>query len=166
MVTPHVQSPASQDCFQQTPLEYSGQLQWLQWDDNATRRTPITAVRTAAGTHPARSTWTRNPIPACGTADGGALTENERPASCQGAQFAPPLPGVYGYYAATPYEQAARPWGRRALTHWSVVDEVKVPDSLGDGCPAWGCDYILSFRLDSEQTPEVWTMCADVKIVK
>jgi hypothetical protein len=67
---------------------------------------------------------------------------------------------VYGYYAATPYEQSARPWGRRALTHWNVVDTVKIPERLGDGCPAWGCDYILSFRMDSEQTPEVWTNCA------
>jgi hypothetical protein len=37
---------------------------------------------------------------------------------------------------------------------------VLIPEGLGDGCPAWGCDYILSFRMDSEQTPEVWTNCA------
>ena len=153
-------------CFQQMPLEYSGGKQWLQLDDDTTRRTAIAAVRTSSGTHPPKSTWTRNPIPACGSADGGELTENERPPHCDGAQFPPPVAGAVGYYAATPYEERAHPWGRRALTHWSVVDKVKVPAGLGDGCPAWGCDFILSFRMDSEQTAEVWTNCADVKIVK
>ena len=156
----------TEECFQQTPLAFSGDVQWLQFDDNSSSRTAITAVRTSNGTHPPHSTWTRNPIPACGSIDGGAVTENARPAGhCDGgAQFPPPAPGVFGFYAATPYEQRAEPWGRRAITHYSIVDTVKIPDGLGDGCPSWGCDYILSFRMDSEQTPEVWTNCADVKI--
>jgi hypothetical protein len=154
----------TEECFQQTPLEFSSGVQWLQYDNNASHRIAISAVRTAIGTHPPGSTWTRNPVPACGTADGGEVTENARPAHCEGAQFPPPAPGVVGYYAATPYERTAEPGGRRALTPWSVVDEIKIPEGLGSGCPAWGCDYILSFRMDSEQTAEVWTNCADVKI--
>ena len=39
----------TEDCFQQTPLEYAGGVQWLQIDDNASSRTAIAAVRTTSG---------------------------------------------------------------------------------------------------------------------
>merc|ERR1712232_900476 len=40
---------------------------------------------------------------------------------------------------------------------FGIVDKVKVPD-VPPG------EYILSFRWDSEQLPQVWSNCADVKI--
>jgi hypothetical protein len=46
----------TESCFQQTPLEFAGDVQWLQYDDNRTRRTAIPAVRTSSGTFPAGST--------------------------------------------------------------------------------------------------------------
>merc|ERR1712176_1024636 len=44
------------------------------------------------------------------------------------------------------------------IFQWSVVDQVKVPQ-VPPG------DYVLSFRWDSEQTPQVWASCSDVTIV-
>jgi len=44
------------------------------------------------------------------------------------------------------------------LFQWSVVDKVRVP-SVAPG------DYVVSFRWDSEQTPQVWASCSDVTIV-
>lgn len=41
---------------------------------------------------------------------------------------------------------------------WSIVDKVRVP-KVPPG------DYVVSFRWDSEQTPQVWASCSDVKIV-
>jgi len=41
---------------------------------------------------------------------------------------------------------------------FDIVDEVFIPQ-LEEG------DYILSFRWESEQTPQVWTQCADIKIM-
>jgi hypothetical protein len=41
---------------------------------------------------------------------------------------------------------------------FSVIDKVVIPSNLATG------DYVLSFRLDAEQTPQVWTQCADVLI--
>merc|ERR1711869_69913 len=40
---------------------------------------------------------------------------------------------------------------------WSIVDKVRVPN-VPPG------DYVVSFRWDSEQTPQVWASCSDVKI--
>jgi len=39
---------------------------------------------------------------------------------------------------------------------WWVTDELTAPSKLGD--------YILQWRWDNEQTPQVWTTCADIKV--
>ena len=80
--------------------------------------------------------------------------------------------------AETPNDKITNPRGRRALTHWSVVDKVQVPKGLPEG------DYVIGFRIgkcsrpfassngslkrscctDGEQTPQVWQQCGDVRI--
>ena len=80
--------------------------------------------------------------------------------------------------AETPNDKITTPRGRRALTHWSVVDKVQVPKGLPEG------DYVIGFRIgkcsrpfassngslkrscctDGEQTPQVWQQCSDVRI--
>lgn len=40
---------------------------------------------------------------------------------------------------------------------FSLVDEVRVPEQKGE--------YLLSFRWDCEQTPQVWNTCADIVVV-
>ena len=42
---------------------------------------------------------------------------------------------------------------------FSVMDEVEVPDDLVPG------EYVLSFRWDCEQTPQIWNACANVEII-
>ena len=42
---------------------------------------------------------------------------------------------------------------------WGFKDYVQVPESLETG------QYILSFRWDSEHTPQVWNSCANIEIV-
>lgn len=81
-----------------------GDIQWIQWKNDESNRTAIPAVRTRQGTSPAGSQWTRNPIPACGTGDGGGVTEYQYPSTCSGSQFAPPLPGLYGFNGYTKYD--------------------------------------------------------------
>lgn len=39
----------------------------------------------------------------------------------------------------------------------SIVDQLTVPDVTPG-------DYVLQFRYDAEQTPQVWNSCADVRI--
>jgi len=40
-----------------------------------------------------------------------------------------------------------------------IIDYVKVPADLDHG------DYVLSFRWDCKKTPQVWNICANIKIV-
>ena len=42
---------------------------------------------------------------------------------------------------------------------WTLYDEVEISESLAPG------DYVLSFRWDIEQTPQVFKSCADIAIV-
>jgi len=42
------------------------------------------------------------------------------------------------------------------LHQWWVEDELRAPSKLGD--------YILQWRWDNEQTPQVWTTCADILV--
>lgn len=75
-------------------------------------------------------------------------------------QFPEPLPGLSGYlghylvYANEPVSYTVGVEG--AL--YSIVDLVEVPDVEAG-------DYLLSFRWDCEQSPQIWQSCADIRIV-
>jgi len=156
--------PASQTlteaCFQLHPLEFSGETQWIQYGSNYSSRVAIPAIRTSTGTNPAGSTWTRNPIPACAGTGGGS-----KHAACTAPQFPPPIDGLYGFGlgTCTADEHGVPPCTREEEEHWgrlfnfNIVDEVKVPAGLSG-------DYVLSWRWDVEQTPQIWSGCADVTI--
>mmetsp|Transcript_16723 Transcript_16723/g.26586 ORF Transcript_16723/g.26586 Transcript_16723/m.26586 type:complete len:477 (+) Transcript_16723:42-1472(+) len=154
----NITTEVSEECFQQMPLEFVGDKQWIQFGNgvDAKNRTEIPAVRVSEGVLPKGSTWTRNPIPACNDVPrmGG---HNHK---CSGPMFTPPIPGLYGFgpgacasgVASCTLEEMAS----RAMPY-GIVDLVKVPD-VPPG------DYVLSFRWDCEQLPQVWSNCADVKI--
>ena len=42
---------------------------------------------------------------------------------------------------------------------WLLVDRLQVPKDLEEG------DYVLGFRWDCEQSPQVWQQCASIRIV-
>jgi len=154
-------SDLTEDCFQRFPLSYSSDTQWIQYGDNITARYAIPATRTTKGTMPIGSTWTKNPIPSCNTTDGGG---EHKP--CFGPQFTPPIPDLYGFGLGTCAaddptvpkctEQEGQYWGEKF--NFNIVDEIIVPEGL-EG------DYVLSWRWDVEQTPQIWAGCADVSIV-
>ena len=52
----------SEECFQEIPLQFVGDTQWIQYGENVTNRTAIKAVRTSEGTFPPGSEWTRVPF--------------------------------------------------------------------------------------------------------
>merc|ERR1712146_679074 len=58
-----------------------------------------------------------------------------------------PASGVYGYDVLSPKD---------FLHHVSIVDHLAVPQVSGD--------FILQWRLDCEQTPQIWNSCADITI--
>lgn len=150
----------TEECFQQDHLDFVGDTSWIQYGDNATNRTAIAATRTSIGTFPKGSQWTKNPIPACEGTSGGVGTPD-----CPAPQFDPPLPGLFGYGGAACFKGSAGAGGDctkaqdeywNAKFNFNVIDKVQIPAGLKQG------EYVLSFRWDSEQTPQVWAQCADI----
>merc|ERR1711904_85670 len=175
-----------------TPANYPPEKIFSKTCDRA-NRTAIPAKRLNVGTFPEGSTWTRNPIPACKAPAGGAfnwgclvssIPGKYPPVPASDFQFPPPgedlsrpglLLGGFGVGSCFGCNQKVNPkdcgiFGKKyknnctedetnaQLFQWSVVDKVRVPN-VAPG------DYVVSFRWDSEQTPQVWASCSDVTIV-
>ena len=163
------------------PLEPARETHDIYWGDYklppeptpAGNRTTIPAVHIKQGTKPAGSTWTRNPIPACfGDLGGGNMSD------CDGPQFAPPIPGLFGFGPArcvsqlpTDFRKVLNPlnfhkWMNCSfeeynrltdLFNFNIADTIKVPNAPGD--------YVLSFRWGTLTTklylPDFsWCSCA------
>jgi len=141
----------TEDCFQKTPLKFASDKQWIQVGDDISTKREFLANRTTEGTVPAGSEWTKNPVPNCAGMGGGFF--NKDPTTCPtGYQFPPPIEGLFGQGANIYYDP-------EAYFQWTLMDELLVPAELESG------DYVLSFRWDCEQTPQVWSTCSNIKIV-
>ena len=65
----------------------------------------------------------------------------------------PQVPFDYGYGQHVWNNPPNVPWSNT----WVMVDTVRAPVERGD--------YVMRWRWDTEQNPQVWTHCADVTIV-
>jgi len=140
----------TEECFAKMPLTL-GDKAWVQWHGDRNNRSEFAPLRTTVGTFPAGSQWSRNAIPACGI-DGGVLNFG-----CLFAkpEFTPPAETAYGFWGVHNLGNPLFGWGRVHTV--SIVDQLTVPDVTPG-------DYVLQFRYDAEQTPQVWNSCADVRI--
>jgi len=139
----------TEECFQQMPLRFVGDKSWAQHGDDESTRIEFKAVRTDKGTYPAGSQWTKNPVPACNGQRAGFLDPD---GSCpHGTQFKVPGPGMKGY--GFNFNRKVRPFP------FSIIDKVQIPEDLESGL------YVLSFRWDCEQTPQVWNTCSNVNLI-
>ena len=142
----------TEECFQQGALDFVGDTQWVQYGEDESARVAFRANRTREGTWPAGSHWTKNPVPVCKDPTGGDLALGCPDCSHAGGyQFPPPAPGVFGYGQCLLNGTYTMPF--------SIVDQLHVPLNIAEG------HYVLSFRYDAEQTPQVWNTCANVKLV-
>jgi len=153
----------TENCFQQHPLTLLGDKQWLQWGHglDMNNRTEIPAVRTTVGTVPKGSQWTRNPIPACGGVE-DAISLGAFNSPCNKPQFDSPVDDIFGFGGGScgsslPGTKCTPQEFKDQTFDFGIVDKVQVPN-----LPAG--KYVLSFRWESEQTPQVWNSCADVTI--
>jgi len=143
-------SALTEECFQKTPLTYASDIQWAQYGYDTDNRTEFRANRTSEGTFPAGSVWTKNPIPNCAGLGGGYFDPDS---SCPGGlQFPAPAEGLLGQGANINNPS-------KFDFQWTIMDEVVVPSDLVPG------EYVLSFRWDCEQTPQIWNACSNIKIV-
>jgi len=132
----------TEECFQRTPLAFSGNTQRLIFPNGTVVEIPATYI--SQGTAPNGSMWARVPIPACYDITGGFGNRG-----CEKPMFAPP-PGCdetcWGYMNI----------GNRTFP--DIADTLIVPSDLLPG------DYVLGFRWDIEQGSQVWSGCADVEV--
>jgi len=177
-------------CFEEFPLQFLDNTQKLRYmylnqTDNTTE-VEIPATRVSEGVLPAGSTWTKNPIPAGSrnASDTTTLSYGGGQGNLAPPQFTPPEgcdehcwgylpcnidfvhPAQEGWadHGHPPHEalpECAAKNGEgccHTLAYMAIVDQVKVPEvPVGD--------YVLRWRWDAEQSPQIWSGCADVSIV-
>merc|ERR1712096_158833 len=154
----------TEECFQQHVLPFIGEKQWLQYGNgvDTNNRKEIPAVQVGGDkVVPAGSIWRRNPIPPCNTPVAGGAIHTFT--ACTGPTFEPPVKDAWGFGpgacgSGLPLTGCNKKTFAKQNFEFGIVDKVKVPD-VSPG------DYVISFRWDSEQTPQVWNSCADVTIV-
>ena len=164
-------------CFQKITLAFVGDFHVIRRLDNTSLPEPeytIPAMQTSEGTFPVGSMWRRNPIPACNCNSGKGCGVNKTMPSLPGyplwykayadeAQPEPvggsePCPTGTQFPVPCPQCYGQAPFGARQSNNmWAIVDEVQVPNVTGD--------FVLRWRWDTEQVPQIWTHCADVTIV-
>jgi len=134
-------SPLTEDCFQKTPLSFTG-LQSFLWEDGVQVDFPGTYV--TEGTLPQGSMWAMNPLPRNDTAN-------------TGQSFKPRCEEVpdCGSEEVNSRCLCSGMWGPYGL---QIVDTLKVPENLPPG------DYVLGWRWDCEESTQVWASCSDITI--
>merc|ERR1712232_88936 len=130
----------TEECFMRMPLEFVGSMQKLRWRNGTEHEIP--ATRTTSGTIPKGSMWTVNPIPACAT-------------DCNTPQFAPPPSCDTTCWG---YKVCPGGVGCATIEIPAIVDRVSIPADLTPG------EYVLGWRWDCEQTPQVWAGCGDITV--
>lgn len=166
------QGQVTEDCFQQTPLDFATETTEVHYHDNSRPDFMINATSTSIGTWPKGSQWRRNPIPMCGCDIGvkcysEATQDENKPYKTthlhpgqkldrcpSGVMFETQWDDGYGAGAYPLPGEKSEPLGAFPFT---MTDTVKVPTGLSG-------DYMLSWRWDCEQTPQVWNSCADISI--
>ena len=154
----------SEECFQGGVLSFDASTTVVRSPFGAFDDFSIPAKDVHTGTFPEGSVWRRNPIPACNCDKGYncSATESDRaywpyrnttpgehPCGT-GYQFSPPWPAGFGYWGS-----GAHYSGGRLL--FQLVDHVRVPMERGE--------YLLSWRWDCENSPQIWGNCADITVV-
>jgi len=156
-----------EECFNAHVLPFIGHNTTIRYLDGRGQKI-IPAQDVTEGTFPAGSAWRRNPIPSCncdaGTTCKAAGSNNSagfasytngsnpvpRGFDCPfGTNFDVPFDYGYGQYF----------WSE-AWTHtpmFVMVDKVRAPTVRGE--------WVLRWRWDVEQNPQVWTHCADITVV-
>lgn len=173
----------SEDCFQQTPLDFVRDKQAVMWNNGTLR--PIRGMfvdDSVCPVVPRGSTWARNPIPRIHTdnvgmawvgkcSDGPPKTKDGWSAAkedCQ--QFESPCADIdTDWFNCTDGASQSGCEGGKNADHFGycsgdwplgmVADRVLIPKSLKPG------RYVVGWRMDCEETAQIWQNCADVNVV-
>lgn len=169
--------PLTERCLQANSLEFVGSNHTIRYLDGRPD-IEIPARDVSVGTFPPLSAWRLNPVPAC-NCDKGFACQAKGQANCTAKTEAcsrqpyaiEPAPEPHGFDCPTgtqfpvpfPYGYGQQVWNLTpkragvAADTWVIVDHVKAPTKPGE--------YILRWRWDVEQNPQIWTHCADLTVV-
>jgi hypothetical protein len=180
----------TEECFDKTPLQFaynSSKLRYMFLESRNGTLSPnqtevvIPAHRVAEGVMPKGSMWSKNPIPS-GTFDDHAGYPH---GNLSPPQFEPPIgcdehcwgylpcqvgfvhPGIEGWNHTTVLPNCSRASPDAPLVngegcchttaYMAIVDVVRVPQ-VPPG------DYVVRWRWDCEQSPQIWSGCGDITI--
>ena len=185
--------PCSEADFQQMPLDFVRDAHAIMWNNGTLRPIPGMFVDgDVCAVVPANSTWARNPIPRIhtdnvGMAFVGQCLPQSAPAGqptckqdsapwcwakedCE--QFPNPCPDLdTGWYMGNathmpskypgflPDTNQHEGWCSGDWTLGMVSDKIIIPQDTVPG------RFVLSWRMDCEETAQIWSNCADVNIV-
>jgi len=161
--------PLTEECMQRSPLTFASKTQKLRFQNGT--ELSFTGTFTSDGTYPQGSVWARSPLPLakpdyhCSP----DAPEHDKPGE-PNFPFCPPgfvisepefpVPeGCSGPGSLGPYKSMAENgcFGFFNL-RVEIVDRLSIPASLAPG------RYVLGWRWDCQDTYEVWSHCADIRI--
>jgi len=185
----------SEECFAKYPLHFvdgTSRLRYMFLSGNGTigpNRTEvrIPAQRVKEGVLPKGSVWSKNPVPAGTWTSGGKQAGWQPQGAAEPPQFEPPDgcdEHCWGYqpcnvgYTHPSYEGWNHTHGKlpncsrgspdaplkngqgccHTTAYMVIIDEVHVPQ-VHPG------DYVVRWRWDCEQSPQIWSGCGDVTII-
>jgi len=170
-------SQVTEECFQQNTLRFAHTNSTIHFDDGSHDDIEIPTKTYIA---PDNTQWRANPIPGCacdnGLSCGGkAMFLDTKPkhhahavymnGTCAGqypksdvyaTHGSPTSDCPHGTMFEAGFDQFTQGFLVGAGNKFSVMDQVHVPDTIGE--------YVLSWRWDCEETDQVWNSCADIVI--
>jgi hypothetical protein len=159
-------SSITEACFQSNTLKFVGQNSTIHFDDNSHSdiKIPTKTYVAEDGTQ-----WRTNPIPGCACDIGltcGGKSEELGEGNCAPGTYPKSTPYSkhgsatsncpHGTMFEAGFNQFTQGFLVGSGNKFSVMDEVKVPNTPGD--------FVLSWRWDCEETDQVWNSCADIVI--
>lgn len=147
--------PANQtldeDCFNMHGLEMVGPSK-LRWGGEGGRELTFNATTITYGTK-AGIMWRKNPIPRAWHAKDGSWGNGSNHEQT-GLGFQPVCED-HGMDKEGTQQSCTGMWGPYNL---EILDQVLVPKDLAPG------DYVLNWRMDQEESNQIWQSCADLTI--
>jgi len=175
-------SPLTEACFQQTPLDFVREKHAIMWNNGSVHPIPGMFVDASdCAVVPEGSTWARNPIPRINTDNIGLASVGKctygpprrelwsaEKEDCQ--QFPSPCPDLdKGWFECTDGVSQGGCDKQGNDDHWGmcsgdwtlgmIADQVVIPKALKPG------KYVVGWRMDCEETAQIWSNCADVEVV-
>lgn len=141
--------PLTEECFQKFPLDFAGTKSWFRWGGAAGKTHYFKRTTVVKGTFPPHSMWAMNPVPrAWRLAD--HTWPNQGSNHMQTGEGFQPKCTEEGNFTCT------GAWGPYNV---EILDQVQLPTNLPPG------KYVLGWRLDCEESNQIWSSCSDVHVV-